>query len=241
MSIWPAVCDIIVRHGRVRGDVVLIGRQTIEQGCFIDGERPSDDFDLFGRLGAKTVQALDISPYEGAGIIHDLNSPLPYKYWWIADFIFDGSCLDNIFNAATAMRSFSEILRPGGTMVLMEHSTSMQSAIVCFSPEWFFNFFAVNKYETCEITLFSFPRWRGMHGKWKARRWTCYDENDRLMPTTVKDSIRGIGDFITVVVARKGDRSTDNLYPVQGLYRNLHKTDSDRYLALHKRTNGPIP
>lgn len=241
MSIWPAVCDIIVRHGRNCGDVVLIGRQTIEPGVLVDGDRPSDDFDLFMRLGSRTVRALDISPYEGADIIQDLNKPLSYKYARIADFIFDGSCLDNIFNAATAMRSFSAMLRPGGTMVLMEHSTSMQSAIVCFSPEWFFNFFAVNWYETCEITLFSFPRWRGMHGKWKARRWTCYDENDRLMPTTVKDRIRGIGDFITVVVARKGRQSTDHLSPVQGLYRNLHKTDSDRYLALHKRTNGLIP
>lgn len=229
MSIFPAIFDLLVAEQPIHGDVVTIGRQRVEPGCFLGGRLVLTDSDLFMSLGASTVRALDALPNEGAKIIHNLNNPLPGRLYQIADFIYDGSCLDNIFNSANALISFSKMLRPGGRMMLFEHSTSMQSALVMFSPEWFFNYFAVNEYEDCQITLFTFPdKVIGMQGKWKSHWWQCYVD-DKPAPTTVKDAMPWIGDFVTVVVAKKGLESTDDRCPMQTQYE--HRS----YLMAHRR------
>jgi hypothetical protein len=48
-----------------------------------------------------------VSPYEGAEIIHDLNRPVPDKLKESADFIVDGSTLDNVFDPAMVLRNFA--------------------------------------------------------------------------------------------------------------------------------------
>ncbi len=83
------------------------------------------------------VIALDVSDYEGAEIIHDLNTPLPNKYRSVADFIFNGSCLDNLFDPAMAIKSMSKMLRPGGRVMHVEHGSPIQGAFLCYSPEFF--------------------------------------------------------------------------------------------------------
>jgi hypothetical protein len=96
------------------------------------------------------VMALDVSDYEQAEIVFDLNETLPAKYHRIADFIFNGSCLDNLFDPATAIKSLSKMLRPGARVMHLEHGTAIQSAFLCYSPEWFFDFYAINNYADCQ-------------------------------------------------------------------------------------------
>jgi 2-polyprenyl-3-methyl-5-hydroxy-6-metoxy-1,4-benzoquinol methylase len=64
------------------------------------------------------VKAVDVSPYEGAEVIHDLNQPLPDRLRGTADFIVDGSVLDNVFDPATGLRNLTEMLRPGGRLLM---------------------------------------------------------------------------------------------------------------------------
>lgn len=123
----------------------------------------SDDTDriadvaVFHSLADVNVMALDISDYEGAEIVHDLNLPLPDKYKGRFDFIFDGSSMDNIFNGAQALFSFSELLRPGGRVLAYNASNSARTAYSMYSPDWFFDFFAANRYADCKLYLHEFP------------------------------------------------------------------------------------
>jgi hypothetical protein len=73
--------------------------------------RFADDF-LF-RLGARTLDAIDVSGYEGANIIHDLNWPLvePEKRWTC---VFDGGALEHIFHFPTAIKNCMEATAIGG-------------------------------------------------------------------------------------------------------------------------------
>lgn len=230
MSIFPAVIDMIRAEHNYRaitGDVLLIGRQPIEGSSQTDKE-------LFGFPGA-TFHALDVSDYEGADIICDLNLPLPQQLCGIADFIFDGSCLDNIFDPANALRSFSKLLRPGGRMMLMEHGTAIQGALAVFSPEWFFDYFAVNDYADCQITLFSFPD--GMWKQWVRHRWEPFDAFGvpvSATPGVPPAPLTGIGDFVSIIIAEKGEHSTDHKTPIQGQYRIIHGSGNEQYLAAHQ-------
>ena len=63
------------------------------------------DRSIFHALGIDGVKALDASAYEGAEIVHDLNRPLPDNLKATADFIVDGSTLDNVFDPAMTLRN----------------------------------------------------------------------------------------------------------------------------------------
>ena len=81
------------------------------------------DRSIFHALGIDSVKALDTSPYEGAEIVHDLNRPLPDNLKATADFIVDGSTLDNVFDPAMTLRNYAQLLRPGGRLLASTHST----------------------------------------------------------------------------------------------------------------------
>src|SRR5262245_28941827 len=118
MGILPQMAKFLVRehkHKSIAGDILLIGRQsvvlTLEQAlALLESEdvKPRENFlhefdsgnyitdrCFFSMLSPGRLCALDVSDYEEAEIIHDLNTELPAKYHNIADFIFNGSCLDN--------------------------------------------------------------------------------------------------------------------------------------------------
>jgi SAM-dependent methyltransferase len=217
VSIFPAIVGALRAENACRpiaGDVLLIGRQKVEFSDLTDTEL----FQTFPEV--RTINALDASRYEGCDIVHDMNIPIPEGLNGIADFIFDGSCLDNIFDPAMAIRGFSRMLRPGGRMMLVEHGTAIQGALVAFSPEWFFDFFAANDYERCRITLFRFDDI--LRSPWEALPWEPYRDGTMVKATPE------IGDFVNVVIAEKGSVSTDDRSPMQGQYRVMHGNDPYR-------------
>ncbi len=226
MSFFPAVVKFIKHEHvfrQIDGDLLLIGRQTIE------GSNQTD-IELFASFCSARFHALDVSNYEGADIIHDLNLPLPSSLHRCADFIFDGSCLDNIFDVGTAMRSLSQLLRPGGRIVLMEHGTAIQGALTVFSPEWFFNFFAANDYTDCQIYLGIFPPGLMFRKDWAMRLWEPFDAKENPVSASPQ-----CGDFVNLVIAEKGPKSTDECIPIQAQYRVLHKTENEKYIAAYHR------
>ena len=144
MAIAPHLLEAIVREHRFRpitGDVVLLGRQTIQASpehaadiIRAEGVSPQDiplqeldrrtlaskgkkyirDDDFFRLLGVNSIRALDHSAYEGAEIVHDLNHPVPDVLSGVADLIVDGSTLDNLFSPSIALQNIARMLRPGG-------------------------------------------------------------------------------------------------------------------------------
>lgn len=232
MSLFPALTRFLRAEHDLRpidGDLLLIGRQRMEQSEQTDKE-------FFASFCNANFHALDVSDFEGADVIHDLNYPLPPELHGIADFIFDGSCLDNIFNTAGAMQSLSRLLRPGGRIVLMEHGTSFQGpgapagALMTFSPEWFFNFFAAGDYADCQTYLGIFPM--GMFHKrgWLIEQWEPFDEHDNPVNATPM-----CGDFVNIVIAEKGITTPDEIMPIQAQYRIMHGSENARYVAAHHR------
>ena len=64
----------------------------------------------------------DHSGYEGAEIIHDLNRPIPAHLENTADFILDGSTLDNLFSPSIAIQSIARMLRAGRRLSFRQHA-----------------------------------------------------------------------------------------------------------------------
>jgi SAM-dependent methyltransferase len=183
MGIAPYVAEAVIRehkHRAIRGDVLLLGRQTmqfspehaadmikavglvpaalVDDDSVIDrrtwkaeGQRYIGDDAFFRLLGVPAVRALDHSSYEGAEVIHDLNKPIPYHMENSTDFILDGSTLDNLFSPATAIQSVARMLRPGGRFLSVNMQSFHSDSYSLTNPYWFLDFFTVNRFADCRV------------------------------------------------------------------------------------------
>lgn len=69
---------------------------------------------MFRKLGAKRIDVIDISDYEGANIIHDMNTPVSEKYYNQFTCFFDGGATEHIFNFPIAIANIMKMLTLGG-------------------------------------------------------------------------------------------------------------------------------
>lgn len=262
MSIFRQTASMILKEHKYRpitGDVLLIGRQTVlltvEEALQLvasEGLKPRTDFieeidtstvgsnlveyitdrSFFSMFSDARVIALDVSDYEGAEIVHDLNVPLPNKYEKIVDFIFNGSCLDNLFDPATALKSISKMLKPHGRVLHLEHGSPIQGAFLCYSPEWFFDFYAINNYSDCQNFVCTFGS--SLQNDWEIYKWQPYYGDSAQLKQS--SSSLFIGDFINFVIAEKSDVSTDDQTPIQSHYRGFQGDRSESvYVEKYQR------
>jgi hypothetical protein len=226
----------------ISGDVVFIGRQTtyftpselaaMLRGCGhavdpaaieIDrstanrqrgheGKELVTDRSIFRALGVNSIRALDISGYEGAEIVHDLNTPLPPNLPGCADFVVDGSTLDNVFDPATCLRTMAALLRPGGRLLTINAYTTQQTAYTLCSPPWYFVFFVENGFSDCRVYVIVVRRGR------KNAFWLDPGYINRARGGTLAYAARG--NVFIVALAEKGPMSTTDRSPVQQVYRS---------------------
>jgi SAM-dependent methyltransferase len=226
------------KYAPIRGSVLLIGRQTVhltparfselmrEEGMPIDPALPvaldnttrggtgrgfiSDSY-LFKALGAETVSAIDLSDYEGADIVHNLDTPIPPKLEGKFDFICNGSVLDNMFNPTMGLTNISRMLAPGGRVVHFEHASNCTNgAYLQFSPNWFFDYYAVNEYADCKTYIALF---HDLDAPWEF--YACLHDAGKE-PRQFSSSRMAM----TVALAERAPDSTWDRYPVQDQYRD---------------------
>jgi SAM-dependent methyltransferase len=90
-------------------------------------------------LGARELHALDVSAYEGADILHDLDEPVPEELEGRFDLVFDGGSLEHVFDVRTALASYMRMVRVGGRLVIQTMANNhCGHGFYQFSPELFF-------------------------------------------------------------------------------------------------------
>ena len=94
---------------------------------------------FFKMLGAREVVALDHSAYEGAEIIHDLNTPIGEGLRGRFDVVIDGGALEHVFNFPAAIRNCMEMVIPGGHFLAVTPINNFCGhGFYQFTPELFF-------------------------------------------------------------------------------------------------------
>lgn len=98
---------------------------------------------LFKLLGAKVVESLDYSDFEGASVIHDLNFPVPAQLKSKYSVVFDGGTLEHVFNFPQALDSCIQMIRPGGHFIsITPVNNQCGHGFYQLSPELFFSVFS---------------------------------------------------------------------------------------------------
>jgi hypothetical protein len=110
---------------------------------------------LIRLLGAKTVDSIDFSDYEGATHVHDIGSELPEKFIKKYDCIFDGGTLEHVYNFPMAILNCMNMLTVGGYMVTVTMANNFCGhGLYQFSPELYYRIFSPeNGFEVISLYL----------------------------------------------------------------------------------------
>src|ERR1700722_12035313 len=94
---------------------------------------------LFRFLGARKVDSLDVSTFEGASIQHDMNEPLPKELSERFTFVFDGGSIEHVFHYPVALKNCMQALSIGGHFIAVTPANNLMGhGFYQFSPELFF-------------------------------------------------------------------------------------------------------
>ncbi len=208
------------------------------------GKNDIDDYTFFKMLGAKNIKAIDHSDYEGADVIVDLTKPVPDDQHVIADFIFDGSVMDNIFDPATALKNVAAMLKPNGRYFGTNMVSNKLGAYVSFSPQYFFDYFAVNKFDDVKIYVQDFYKDINHHAQGDVDGEFTVAHVYRFHPGSERHNILGYtgsnGIVGGLIIAEKGAHSTFDQIPLQSCYRS-----DEQWEILNREINridmGPRP
>lgn len=99
--------------------------------------------DVFLRsVGAENFQILDISNYEGASIIQDLNLPLSPALTGKFSAVIDIGTSEHIFNATQSIANLRSLCKVGGNVLILSPANNyLGHGFYQFSPELFFRAF----------------------------------------------------------------------------------------------------
>ena len=115
----------------------------------------SDSF-LRDFLEVTSLTVIDISRYEGAETIHDLNLPIPENLQGRFDAVIESGTLEHIFNFPVAVANLMKLLKVGGTIFITSPANDLCGhGFYQFSPELMFRVFSnENGFELRKIVLF---------------------------------------------------------------------------------------
>lgn len=139
-------------RGGALGKTLTLGRQEIHAPEWTVRQVAGvpDDYD-YGRycenllkdwFGATSVDSIDVSEYEGATVLHDMNYEVPPTLWERYDAIIDFGTTEHIFNAPTALRNCSLMCKPGGVLIhVLPGNNQCGHGFWQFSPELFLSLY----------------------------------------------------------------------------------------------------
>jgi hypothetical protein len=248
-STMEEVRGILASEGVVACEVIeeidehtLEGRHALE-----NGSRPMlSDKTFFEMFGVKRLSAIDHSSYEGADLVFDLTREAPKQHWGIADAIFDGSVMDNVFGASEAMHNVVRLLKPGGRYIGIAMGCTKLGAYIGFNPYWFFDFFVMNRFRDVRVYVWEyFP----YVGKPSYADSAVYMLDPHADHRSAMQFVGGNGVVALFVIAEKDEESTSHCRASQAIYRledewrvfdeNLERIrNSDRpVISLRKHTD----
>ena len=152
-----ANCAKFLLYARTQGvdfsHTVMLGRQQLFlspiekeklerkiQAVLPDGNSFAEPF--FTGVGAKKIESIDYSDFEGATIKHNMNDMISPDHFNRYSLLFDGGTLEHIFNFPIAIKNCMNMLKVGGHFVAITPSNNYSGhGFYQFSPELFFSLF----------------------------------------------------------------------------------------------------
>lgn len=117
-------------------------------------------FDRLVRLmGLGELATLDVSDYEGAEIVADLNLPVPSELTGRFGWIIDGGTMEHVFDVRQGMQNTADMLRPGGRAIHISPANNyVNHGFTQLSPAFYHEYYAANGFDDVHGILIVQPR-----------------------------------------------------------------------------------
>lgn len=125
------------------GGVHVGRREALIMASVIASEGGAYCEPIIRRLGARSVDSVDASDYEGATLVHDLNTPLDHALRARFSTVIDGGSLEHVFNVPMALKNCLESVTLGGHyLAITPVNNYAVHGFYQFSPELYFRVLA---------------------------------------------------------------------------------------------------
>lgn len=173
------------------------------------------DKQFFNLLGDCEVNAMDVSTYENAEIIHNLNFPIPQELEGSFDYIIDGGTFDHLFDLKTALSNITRILKEDGRLLMWNGASNFTGvAYMSFAPDFFRDYMLVNKFKSVHVYIAETVT------QAQGSQWEIYEYLRGRRYSEGMDAFHSPFLQMTIVAAQKGPETTHSEIPVQCFYRD---------------------
>ncbi len=191
---------------------------------------PIDAFSFFKMFGFAEVHAIDISVYEGADIMFDLNSEgkLPDNLCETFDLVIDGGTLEHVFKVHSAIVNMSGMVRQNG---FIYHAVPLAGYInhgfYSISPTFFIDYYR-SDFRIKELNI---KFWADRNLNYEHEAWgETFSQDCRIFyhPSEINrymrkmNDVSGDGEALLRCIAQKR-RNVENTCPIQGAVMRLHE------------------
>lgn len=210
------------RSGENRGKFLIFGRPSLTW----EGAPSPEDY-YRSAFGYSEVHSLDVSAYEGATFVHDLNDPdLPPELIGQYDFVSMGGTAEHVFNVGNALWKAAELLKVGGTVICSGPANNwLDHGFYQLCPTLKFDYFQQNGFELgASVATLQRPdegNFRRYIPLYPGEAWML-----DYVPARISHTLR----------ATKLATSTSRVVPLQSVYRVAHNNDS---IAWRFRASAP--
>jgi len=219
---YEQVIQLFKQEGYSPSDLILRERSgdRDEKTRFGKGTRYISDTLFFKLMGIVDLVTMDVTEYEGAEIIHNLNQRIPESLCNQFDFIIDGGTFDHLFDLRTAFENVVRLLKPDGRIFHWNAASNFTgAAYLSFAPDFFFDYYTVNRFNDCQVYVAEIDS-IGQRESWEFYKFEKTSENYHFPSSKIQ---------MTLVLAEKGPSATWNEMPVQSYYqeagsRQAHRT-----------------
>jgi hypothetical protein len=105
-----------IPHNEIRLTTGFKWWPSEEAATFTEFIHQSTLFNVLG-FAPNNIRSMDISDYEGADIVHDLNVPVDESMYSKFDVIFDGGTTEHIFSIKDTLFNVARMCQQGGLVI----------------------------------------------------------------------------------------------------------------------------
>lgn len=178
---------------------------------FGKGSNFISDNSFFQLIGINKVSSMDVTSYEGADIIHNLNYPIPTSLYGQYDFIIDGGTFDHLFDLRVAFENVVKLLKPDGRILQWNAASNYTgAAYLSLGPDFFHDYYVLNKFNDCKVYVVKIDSMDQLD-KWDFYEFDGSVNYGHFMSHNLQ---------LSFVIAEKSSASTWDKMPVQIQYRD---------------------
>ena len=186
-----------------------VERQALQPGC------ASADY-LFYRLGFDEVLATDVSEFEGADLVLDLNqlcvAPDQKGQY---DVVLDGGTLEHVFHLPNALQNVLDFTAVGGRFIHIGPSSNhLDHGFYMFSPTLFWDFFTANGLDIQTFYLLRYNLLTAARERW------LYGEYEPGALDNATGTL-DVGSYALSLVVEKPTEVGEIKIPQQSMYKRI--------------------